>query len=215
MQLQSDKTSLVIAGAWNPAILTPNWIAQNALGFAPNHEFTVGVKMLIGEVGAPQRLTFESLSLSVSPTAVTFFLEPGNAKQVEKSFGVALKIVKLLPHTPIFGVGINFVFATQTMSAQITKTFAAHDAVLSKLPAAEEEAQIVQQSWQATVSLTDHLANVNCARAGEQIEVALNHHFNVTSATGAAATIETAGLYDNLLALSKALIAGLNGEAAE
>jgi hypothetical protein len=63
--------------------------------------------------------------------------------------------------------------------------------------------------------LSDHLANVSCTRTGNQVEVALNHHFNVTSAASAATTISTENMYDKLLALSKVLVAGLNGEAAE
>ena len=47
MQIDDTKTSLVIAGSWNPAILTPQWIANKVLGLPTGQEFNVEVEMVM------------------------------------------------------------------------------------------------------------------------------------------------------------------------
>lgn len=216
MELQSDKTTMVIAGAWNPAILTPKWIAQHALGFPPDRDFQVGVELPIQEFGQAPRFTFESLTVMATSATLLFALSADTRTQVKKTFEVAAKVLELLPHTPVSGVGVNFMFADTAADAKVATTFSSHDGVLAKLPELEQDAMIVQRSWQATVKLSDHLANVNCVKQNDRFETTINHHFNVSSAAAARRIVENPDAFDTLLALSKAIIGGLdNGEKNE
>ncbi|WP_176051072.1 hypothetical protein [Burkholderia sp. BCC1644] len=210
MELQSDKMTLVIAGAWNPAILTPQWIAQHVLGFPADRDFQVGVELPIQEYGQAPRFSFESLSVMATPATLLFALNADDRPHVQKTFEVAAKVLELLPHTPVSGVGVNFMFTDTKPDANVATTFRSHDGVLAKLPDEEQNATIVQQSWQATVKLSDHLANVNCIKRGDRFEVAINHHFNVSSAVGAKRIVENPEAFDTLLGLSRIIIDGLD-----
>lgn len=212
MRLQPGNTSLVLAGSWNPAILTPTWIAQHGLGYAPDREFQVGMQLAVQEFGQFPRFMFETLSVNATPSGLTFSLDSDNAVQVAKSFEVAVRILRALSHTPVVGIGVNFSFADDVISEQVSASFAGHDQLLAALPGEQQDAEIVQQSWQATVKLSDHLANVTCNKIGQGVEVAFNHHFNVTSAEGAAIVLAREGLYAELLEISKALIHNLGNE---
>ena len=213
MQLQSEKTSLVLAGAWNPAILTPQWIARNALGFAPDREFQIGMQLPILDFGQAPRITFEDLAVTATPAIFTLFLDPNKPEQIQKSIEVARTIVRLLPHTPISGVGLNFVYFSNQVGNLIESSFEGQGGILNHLPENEQEVKIVQQAWHASIAFSDHVANMSCKKNATGVEIGVNHHFDVSSAERAGEVISKATLYADLFDLSNALLKGLEDEA--
>lgn len=104
----TNPTSLVIAGAWNPDVLSPKWIGKEVLGMQLGQDFPVTVQLPIGSPTQRPTYEFENIKYVVSRASLTFFLNPDDATQFEKSIRSAATILNLLAHTPVTGFGFNF-----------------------------------------------------------------------------------------------------------
>jgi hypothetical protein len=111
MTLNPGETSLVVAGAWNPAILTPAWVLRFGLGRPDSHE-QVQVAMLAGQgvVFDFPRYTVPEFSYIVRPD--TLIIAP--SAQTAAAFAIiedaAALMLENLSHTPVNGIGHNFEF---------------------------------------------------------------------------------------------------------
>jgi hypothetical protein len=210
MQLQAEKTSLVITGAWNPAIVTPNWIAEHILKIPADKPFQVQVTMPVNELGLPSSFRFEQLALTAHGGALIFHLTPDSHEQVAKTFNVAGNVLSILTHTPVTGVGVNFEYAVEK-TGKLDATFVKNNDLVGYF---DEKLQpsLGQQSWQATVVLTDHQVNVQCVSAAGSQAVLLNHHFNVFTAKAGAAIINAPDLFWSLKEMSDSLVKQLEGD---
>ena len=64
MILQPEKLTVVLAGSFNPAILTPQWISQHGLQEPANQKFAVELMTQFGPIGGIQRFSFGGISYS-------------------------------------------------------------------------------------------------------------------------------------------------------
>ena len=204
MKLLSDRTTLIIAGAWNPAIVNPNWIGREILKYPLEKQFTVGIALPIQDMnvaGLQPRLTFESLSMTASAQALTFFIDAGNDAQILKTFDVASKVLRTLSHTPVVALGINFAYSVGAFCKRVEEAFASNSSLLHAV--GDQHGVAAQQSWSVALQLNDHLLNVAYSDQKDNKEVALNHHFESGgSAVTAAEILEREDLFASLLKLS-------------
>ena len=107
-----NETALVIAGAWNVAILTPEWVLRN--GLERDGEDAERVQVFIptgaGVVFEFPRYTFGDFSYVVRPDALIVAppeMEQGNFERCEDAVA---RMLYVLRHTPVTGVGHNFEF---------------------------------------------------------------------------------------------------------
>lgn len=100
--LLRGSASSILVGSLNPAILTPNWLAQN--------------RILTGEVSSTSILPADfpvlqfsigGLSWAANPLRLEVKSEDGSADPGE----LIAKVLNLLPHTPVQAVGNNLQFA--------------------------------------------------------------------------------------------------------
>src|SRR5438552_8961697 len=94
-------SNVVVIGAWNPAILTPDWLSRNKV-------VGEGPKELVIGWGVPMnRITFEV-------EGATFFVDAARleirATGMNDCGRFVVRILGLLPHTPVVAIGVNFVF---------------------------------------------------------------------------------------------------------
>ena len=112
MQAVLQETSVVIAGAWNPAILTPAWILQHAVqqpDIQAHMVQAVFPAVLNGAFDFP-RFTLPGFTYIARPDVMILLPEAVNQASLETVEGVASKVLSQLNHTPIGGVGHNFEF---------------------------------------------------------------------------------------------------------
>jgi hypothetical protein len=115
MKLVSNETSLVIAGAWNPAILTPVWVLQHGLNKPLDGVNSVQTFFPIspGVIFEPPRYVLEDLSFIVRPDTL-ILCPPDSMNSSENALNnledAAANILQELKHTPMTGVGHNFTF---------------------------------------------------------------------------------------------------------
>jgi hypothetical protein len=101
-----DGWNVVIVGAWNVAILNPDWVAINVFNREPiKLEVQLGPSPfaslrisngLVRMVGAPDRVVLTPLAFTDEALS-----------QVERA---ATRLLELLLHTPVAALGVNFAF---------------------------------------------------------------------------------------------------------
>lgn len=209
MKLLGDQTTLILAGAWNPAILSPNWIGRHILGLPSGSVFQVGMLLPVqGQAGAP-RLTFEGLSMTAAPDALAFHITPEDAGTVAKTFDVAKRILETLPHTPIAAMGVNFAYQVDHLQGQLSNTVDWADSV-SDLLVDDPEAKVIDRQWQVGIAAMGHMVNVGYRADAQGGTISVNHHYEVEgSAAKAAAYLAAVGLFEQLLGVTNKLVEGL------
>jgi hypothetical protein len=111
MTLNPGETSLVVAGAWNPAILTPAWVLNYGLG-RPDSQEPVQIAMLAGQgvVFDFPRYTLPEFSYIVRPDTLIIVPPAQTAAEFPALEDAAAAMLENLPHTPVNGIGHNFEF---------------------------------------------------------------------------------------------------------
>lgn len=107
MRRELEKTSVVLSGAWNQAIFTPEWVAARILGQQEPKFHTVLALLATGgtmvEIAPLGKAALRLLPgrLEVRP------LDPSDdaLQDIER---IAIAAAKALPETPLGAIGINF-----------------------------------------------------------------------------------------------------------
>ncbi|MFM0354119.1 hypothetical protein PQR12_11585 [Paraburkholderia nemoris] len=199
MRVLEESVNLVIAGAWNPAILSPNWIAEKAMHRQVGANFQVQVELPIANLNfgsARPRLAFEGISVAAEPHAVTFRLAYDDADLANLGVTTAANILDLLSHTPVSGFGFNFAFEFDEMNPALIDTFRGTAFLADAIQ--DEDATLVQQGWLGTVRSGQRLINVATKYEANTVVFNINVHTEVASASAAAAALRTENLFANI-----------------
>jgi hypothetical protein len=123
----NDAFNILIVGAWNPAIFTPEWTKKH-LAEDQTKEVLWAMPMQMQMHMAP-RLTVDGVN--VYPSLQSLMIDVGDFDKnaFQKSTQVLSKIASLLPHTPVVAVGINFKFEVSKVdAAALNSLFSFEDA---------------------------------------------------------------------------------------
>jgi len=96
--------SIVVLGAWNTRILTPEWISNGRL--TENKE--IKVEVALNNPDLPIKYRFDNILLQVSDNRIILNPlsdEDTNIKLIED---ITVKILTELNHTPLIGIGLNY-----------------------------------------------------------------------------------------------------------
>jgi hypothetical protein len=216
MHLVPDETTLVVAGAWNPAILTPEWFLRNGLRRPAGEQIRVQVQTPVGAglvVDVP-RFTIEGITMVARPDALILIpagsFEAATLGRIESA---ARHVLEALNHTPIGGVGYNFEFIDEEPADPFLEPFTrANLSMADHLP----------DGWavNGTGLMTSYVvgeAQVNVQRQyrDNQLAVKFNFHYGATSAGAAAGLLDgsrMAANYRTALQLVQAIYGDLRNE---
>lgn len=175
-----ESNTLIIAGAWNPAILTPVWVATEAMGLArDNPDFPVRVQFPVAGSAAPIKYEFLGINYSAAPNAIIFFLGNCDDAGVQLSLKTAAAIIKLLRHTPLTGFGFNSSYEIENPQLDLLKTFSAANELPSYVD--DVDAALVSRNWGASIKSKNMLLNIGLKYGAEKVAIDFNVHFEVTS----------------------------------
>jgi hypothetical protein len=175
-----ETNTLIIAGAWNPAILTPVWVATEAMGLGSNNlDFPVKVQFPVAGSAGPIKYEFLGISYSAAPNAIIFFLGNCDEAGVRLSLNTAAEIIKLLRHTPITGFGFNSSYVIENPQLDLLHTFSAANELPSYVE--DEDAALVSQNWGASIKSKNMLLNIGLKYEADKVAIDFNVHFEVTS----------------------------------
>lgn len=109
-ELHNDVSNLVIVGAWNRDIFTPDWVKENLLD---GQDFQVLFPM-----NSLNSLKFDVVtkySFAINMNRLEFQLHDGSEGASREMIATARKLLRCLVHTPIATFGVNFVFKSDRM----------------------------------------------------------------------------------------------------
>jgi hypothetical protein len=175
MKLISDKTTLVVTGAWNPSILVPPFIAKEVFG---KDGADVTVEIDIPNVpGLPWRYHMNGITyvphrnrLEVSPKG-----EVSDSSLVVVADFVS-KLLELLKHTPTSGMGHNFSYEeTSPTPNQLAYFDGVRKLLLEKLTG---EVDIGRQESAIQFKQIDHTLNLKLSLDNGKLLVDFNFHYD-------------------------------------
>jgi hypothetical protein len=176
MRLVPENTTLVIAGAWNPAILTPAWMLQYGLRRDPGEQHTVQVSMPAGMGLAFDFARYELQDFSYTARGDALVLMPAGAQPdgLRLLEDVGASILGELPHTPVSGVGHNFEFKDDDPDPAWLNLFAnSQQDLVDVLPA---DANSVAQTLSSSLEFGNVIVNIQRYFDGRHLGVKFNFH---------------------------------------
>lgn len=136
MRCELNKSSIVLVGAWNARIFTPQWIAVNEIVGADQE---VTVEITFGVAPFHSRLKFNRVLLQLSDDKLTLIPTEDTDQAFEDCREAAHKIVGLLPHTPLAAMGINRYYECDGLALRVPE--------LAKAFNFEDEASFGKHGW--------------------------------------------------------------------
>lgn len=159
--------NVIVLGAWNPAILTPEGIARRLFQLAPETPINV-------EIGfdRPGLLRVEYSGIVVTPSTKSLLLTPRSSTDAElaRSASIAARALEALPETPVSAVGVNIRYEFTEIPSALTELL---DSPLDdKL--SDAEMRVAERMTKRAVTWKDGILNVELY----QHEAAGRTHFN-------------------------------------
>lgn len=105
MQALINGTSIVLAGAWNLAVLSPEWIRVRLLNNIPS----VKVQFSIG-IDSNFRIDTDDLYINTTASKIIIGLNDESEKSEKQMIEIADMLIDLWSCTPLQAVGYNFEF---------------------------------------------------------------------------------------------------------
>lgn len=182
LTLHPGETSLVIAGAWNPAILTPAWVLQYGLERAAGAQEQVQVALPAGQglLFDFPRYTLAEFIYVVRPDALVINPVQHNADGfalIERATG---EMLRHLPHTPLNGLGHNFEFRDTNPANDVLDIFtqASHDIGQQAPEGWDSATTLISSSFR--VGAGNVFANVQRQFDGISFVIKFNFHHAIT-----------------------------------
>lgn len=167
MILDFSKPSIVIAGAWNPAIFQPNWVLTNLFGAAAGE--THEVTQVLNELEQKQITYKDNVGIHVNRTRLELFTTGIEQAEIALLTAVTRAIFEKLPHTPIVALGVNFAFAEMESLAAFAPKFELSDKL-------DEDFQIAETQITSKILLDDLELNVKRVLSEAVAAVEFNFH---------------------------------------
>jgi hypothetical protein len=104
MPSQPTNWNIIISGAWNLAILTPNGISRRLFDLPAGTPMEV--QIAIDEPGS-YRVQHEGVIVTPSPRQLDLSVVKNDLVSLEKASQIGKKVLQALPETPVAAAGIN------------------------------------------------------------------------------------------------------------
>lgn len=209
MQPINGEYSIVVLGAWNPSIFSPEWIEKYLIG--EEEAVDIQIAFPLDDATAPRKISFKDISLFPGRRKMDLIPDVPSKDNLEYCASVLTKLFDLLPHTPVSGFGINFGFLENNLSQQLSDLFDLSDEIsliANYIPKSSSIARkIVKEHENYSINLTFSEANGN-------ISVKINFHFDITSTSRGKEVLE-ANVVENCFNEALELLNGVYGIAVD
>lgn len=179
MKLVPNETCLVVAGAWNPAVVTPEWLLKFGLKSEAGLENRVQafIPTGVGMVFEFPRFSLDRFSFVVRPDTLIFYPKESLESQMAEIEFVAGNTVHELTHTPIRGIGHNFEFRDAEPDAQFLSAFTNSQTDL--IDATPNGWTVSTSTVTTALQVGDSIVNITRYFDGSQLSVRFNFHHQV------------------------------------
>jgi len=170
MILLNEFDVLVIIGGWNKNIFSVEWVSRYLL---PNEKLEVEIPLNVD--GSP-RISSRRVRIAVLRNRLHFTSLISDDSIYEYIQNLSQKTADYLPHTPVSGFGVNFLFQSNiTDSLQKVLKLIDNDN-LEKLGA-----KIRTTSIRRELELDSKMVNFSISTEDEKLTFNFNFHFNISN----------------------------------
>jgi hypothetical protein len=164
--------TIVIPGAWNVRIFSPEWVSEHLLDGEK-----VDVEINLSSGLHQLRFSFNNIVFIPLNNKIIFGLKNYNNETLDKSENLAIKLLDILPQTPVNGLGINFGFKEDSPETNILSLFDINDiSALSEYGCLLQKTEINRK-----FIFNDNIINLKHSFENGIAEIHLNYHYNIKS----------------------------------
>ena len=166
-----------------------------------------------GPISGIQRFSFGGISYSPNFNNVTFFVGASDEAGRQRTCAAAARMLETLPHTPIQGVGFNFVFLVTEPRQELLQLLRSDQDLATAMPGG---AEVVARGWSNVLRWREAVVSYQAQiDALQQATFEVNFHYGVTTAVAAAAVLANPTAYETHFAAAVAGATALSGQALE
>jgi hypothetical protein len=203
MNLDLTKPRFVFLGAWNRAILNPQWIARHLLGYPEGATVQAGI-FINSSSPKEQTIFIDEVGILASSDRVSIFNASMDERVVARAEAVCLALFRTLPHTPMGAWGVNFNFALSDPDDDLLDQLTANDRLT-------ESYAVIGQTLGAAIRRDDGgVLNLSRTASPTNVVFDFNYHFE-TPLTVADAERRLLGATRSFLTESQALLRTVYG----
>ena len=174
MKLSKPSNALVIVGGWNRHIFTQDWIKRYLF---PEEEFTID--MLVSQGFNAQfispRILSKEVEILFQENRLNFNPVENNNENLDRIQELALQLADYLPHTPVTGYGVNFLFTENELSDDLIDMI--HPRDLKEIE--QFGGSLTSERYNRHLVLNERILNIIIIREGESVDFDINFHFNI------------------------------------
>lgn len=183
MKLDESSSGLVIVGGWNGHIFNPNWI-KRYLFPAENEELTVDIQAQFPQGFNPQfvspRISSKDVRIVLQGNKLHFIPVKNEDKNLDLIQDLALQLADYLPHTPVSGYGVNFLFIEDHVSEDLINFIRPED--LEKI--GQYGASLTNEEYTRRLILNDQIFNFTIGVDGDKVTFYFNFHSDIGDLNG-------------------------------
>ncbi len=178
MKLDHSASALVIVGGWNAHIFNPDWI-NRYLFDGKKEKLKVDILTELSHGFNPQfvlqRVSSKEVRIQLQGNKLSLNPIENKDKYFKKTEEIALLLADYLPHTPVSGFGMNFVFTENKVSKEIKKIIRPKD--LDKIE--KFGASLIGQQYTLSLELDNMILNFTIELKDKRITLKLNFHTEI------------------------------------
>jgi hypothetical protein len=204
VRLDLTRPTLVIIGAWNPAIFQAGWCAEHLFDVPPGEQVRTAA-VLTGM--PPKEITyFDPVGIGVSTSRLELFANGIGDTPKDRVEATAIRILETLPHTPTGALGVNFFFVDNDPSDELIDSFNTADAL-------RENYSI--NSRELSVGIDVEHATLNFTRALSKSVVSFNFNYHIENLSALGEHSEIRGIVQKYLSHALDLLQNVFSMPAE
>ena len=167
--------NIVILGAWNIAILTPEGVARRLFQLEPNTPIEVQVAT---DARAPIRIKHENILVQPSPTSLMIAPQESTPEAIAVAAEIAKRAIQSLPETPLSAAGVNLRYRYESIPEALIDagTSSVDEKLIDEGYNIQEKTLKRQMPWEGGVINLDLLE-----QKGASAILLFNYHKNANS----------------------------------
>ena len=171
-KLLPEESNFIVIGAWNPAILQPEWLKREFPSLIPDKFDIQGI------IGPPfsYRMDFEKIILDPHGGRLLFIPKKPDEETLRYITELSIGIQEKLQHTPIVAAGSNFVFKLDESEFFTLEELESNEQILGIYPFLKD-LQLVAKSIRHAFSAEDHTININYDHQGSIRFLRINYNY--------------------------------------
>ncbi len=179
MKLDHSSSTLVIVGGWNAHIFNPNWISRYLFdGKKEKLKVDILSELPYGfnPEYASQRVSSKEVRIQLQGNKLSLSPMENKDKYFKRIEEIALLLADYLPHTPVSGFGVNFVFTENKVSEDLKNIIRPKD--LGKIESFG--ASLIGQQYTRSLEFNNITLNFTIELKDKKVTYKLNFHTEIS-----------------------------------